>query len=489
MGIVMSKERIHIRYNILKISSISAFAGLKGGVNGNCKDVYFVRAIGVNKTYQEDIEKMDKMLSEKMQKQQGIYNRLCKLPKLTDADDIQYYTRCYEKWLESSKTKVFSKILEQDNDFSTLFLPVFQENIELYQKINPHYNASIEKNFVIKQLFWFDKVGEEYIKNRNLCFSMKIVIENIVKEQEYLFCYLLTQLGIDVLLLQYASDIESQIQQLGWSDKLVLGEWKKFQISEYNKDKYKISCSIPSSPPQSVSHNAPILQPALHNTEPVLKPAFSSNNGSNGSQERKTAKISSGKNEERRELEFEELALLASSVVMIAIHDRHGDIIGTGSGIMIGKNGYILTNHHVASGGSYYSVRIEEDNQVYQTNEIIKYNSVMDLSVIRIKRKLKPLLFYHRRKPLVRGQKVVAIGSPLGLFNSVSNGIISGFRQMDGVSMIQFTAPISHGSSGGAVFNMFGEVIGISTAGIDDGQNINLAVSYEFINTFIQGFD
>ena len=72
--------------------------------------------------------------------------------------------------------------------------------------------------------------------------------------------------------------------------------------------------------------------------------------------------------------------------------------------------------------------------------------------------------------------------------NSISDGIISGFRTIDGVDMIQFTAPISHGSSGGAVLNMYGEVIGISTAGFDRGQNINLAVGYESINLFIQGF-
>ena len=88
----------------------------------------------------------------------------------------------------------------------------------------------------------------------------------------------------------------------------------------------------------------------------------------------------------------------------------------------------------------------------------------------------------------MRGQKVVAIGSPLGLFNSVSDGIISGFREIHSVNMIQFTAPISHGSSGGAVLNMQGEVIGISTAGFDSGQNINLAVSYEDIVMFIKGF-
>ena len=75
-----------------------------------------------------------------------------------------------------------------------------------------------------------------------------------------------------------------------------------------------------------------------------------------------------------------------------------------------------------------------------------------------------------------------------GLFNSVSDGIISGFRHINEMEMIQFTAPISRGSSGGAVLNMYGEIIGISTAGIDEGQNINLAVGYEKINEFIRGF-
>ena len=54
--------------------------------------------------------------------------------------------------------------------------------------------------------------------------------------------------------------------------------------------------------------------------------------------------------------------------------------------------------------------------------------------------------------------------------------------------MIQFTAPTSHGSSGGAVLNMYGELIGISTAGIDSGQNLNLAIGYENIKMFTNGF-
>lgn len=189
-----------------------------------------------------------------------------------------------------------------------------------------------------------------------------------------------------------------------------------------------------------------------------------------------------------QEKTFEQLAQLASSVVLIGIHDRTGNMIGTGSGIMIGSGGYILTNSHVAAGGSFYSIRIEEDETVYSTDELIKCHSVLDLAVLRIERALRPLPIYNGRKKLVRGQKVVAIGSPLGLFNSVSDGIISGFRKIDGVDMIQFTAPTSHGSSGGALLNMYGEVIGISTAGFDNAQNINLAVGYESIVPFIRGF-
>lgn len=190
----------------------------------------------------------------------------------------------------------------------------------------------------------------------------------------------------------------------------------------------------------------------------------------------------------RTELTFEQLAQLASSVVMIMVHDKKGEPFATGSGIMIGRKGYILTNNHVLSDGSYFSVRIENDDNSYRADQIIKYNQVLDLAVIRIDRSLVPLPIYKGPQKLVRGQKVVAIGSPLGLFNSVSDGIIAGFRVLDDVDMIQFTAPTSPGSSGGAVLNMYGEVIGISTAGAPGAQGINWAVGYEFINLFTQGF-
>ena len=189
----------------------------------------------------------------------------------------------------------------------------------------------------------------------------------------------------------------------------------------------------------------------------------------------------------RAELSFEQLAQLAPSVVMITVHDYSGEAFAGGSGIMIGRKGYILTNNHVLEDGSFFSIRIENDEQTYRTKEIIKYNQVLDLAVIRIDRALDPLPVYHGPQ-LSRGQKVVAIGSPLGYFNSVSDGIISSIRVLDDVQMIQYTAPGAPGSSGGALLNMYGEVIGIVSASSRGSQGINWAVGYEFINMFVQGF-
>lgn len=154
---------------------------------------------------------------------------------------------------------------------------------------------------------------------------------------------------------------------------------------------------------------------------------------------------------------------------------------------VIGAPKYILTNLHVVAGGSYYGVLLEEDPEVCYTNELIKYNQDFDLAILRIQKRRAPIPVRRGGEALVRGQKVVAIGSPLGLFNTVSDGIISGFRTIGERSMIQFTAPTSHGSSGGALLDLYGNLIGIITAGFDDGQNLNLAVDWETILAFCGG--
>ena len=556
----MEYNYIEKRYNVMGLSSIEAFAGIKGGLNGNCKDVYFLRVTGVNAAFMRDVEHMDEVQTEKMLRGQGIYNRVGAFPRNIAADAAAFYTGCYQKWLDTGRRKLCTRKADEQSGVGEILGEACKKVLEVYHSCHVNVNDSIEKNFVIKMLCWLDELAEEYLKNWNPRQSMKFVAQGITKEQEYFFCYLLTMLGIDVLLLQNEADIDERLEGLHLSRQVVLGEKRAAALAAYDRQKMKDNIKnrnngSTDSGSQAPADVLPGQRPRV--TIPPLRRGSAGRNTGMGTEGRGNGSAAgnaggnggnaagntggngvstagntggnggnaagnaggnggnaagntghsgwntggntvrgsgntgaAGREADRggRELEFEELALRASSVVMIAVHDRKGDIIGNGSGIMIGREGYILTNNHVARGGSFYSVRIENDETMYKTDEIIKYNSLLDLAVIRIDRKLQPLPVYRGSRPLVRGQKVVAIGSPLGLFNSVSDGIISGFRRLNDVDMIQFTAPISHGSSGGAVLNMYGEVIGVSTAGFDEGQNINLAVWYEFINTFVRGF-
>lgn len=471
----MSYNDFSVRYNIMDISSLREFLNIKGGINNNRKDVYFIRVVGVNSTFFEDIENADKSFTKMSLDGVCKYNRVKELPKIVFPEDIEYYSKLYNDWVKGGRKRIDVKA-SKNNNVGEMLNYACNTVLSLFKNCSVNCNEFIEKNFMVKLLYQFDKIWEaNFSENWNLKLSVKFIVENVLKRQEYFLCYLLTLMGIDVCLLQYKKDLPDELIKLNLSKEIVLGPFSDKNTSIYSPEKY-----IDSEGKKEITQETHMNKNV--SKSPVLISYHKQSNKKNNLKEDNI------KNSEPLEKNFEELALLASSVVMISIHDDREEIIGTGSGIMIGEKGYILTNNHVASGGRFYSVRIEDDSETYFTDEVIKYNTVFDLAIIRIDRKLNPLPVYSGQKKLVRGQKVVAIGSPLGLFNSVSDGIISGFRNIDGVDMIQFTAPISHGSSGGAVLNMFGEVIGISTAGFDNGQNINLAVGYEFINNFKRGF-
>lgn len=478
----MDDGTFKVRYNVMNLSSVDTFASIKGGFNRNCKDVNFLRMIGVDPSLKSSIEKMDFSLSENMAVDRSGYYRVNELPRFISVEDAAYYTNCYVQMQVGNMSNASVRTIKTDHVRQEILGQAVRKAAELYQAVTGNTNESLVKNFIVKLLFWYDNIVSHYPDSWNTRTSVKFVAKEISKVQEYLFCYLLTLTGIDVLLLQCGCDISQDLKKLGLSKEVRLGEFGDCDFPEYDFAVYKdgiqakktekrtekIAKKVPDIKTETVSPHKVYIPPKQTAIQQIVsqKPLLKN----------------------RAEMEFEELARLASSVVMIGVHDRKGEVNGTGSGIMIGREGYILTNSHVASGGRFYSVRVEDDDKIYSTDEVIKYNTVLDLAVLRIDRRLDPIPVYRGEKKLVRGQKVVAIGSPLGLFNSVSDGIISGFREIDGVDMIQFTAPISHGSSGGAVLNMFGEVIGISTAGIERGQNVNLAVGYECINLFIRGF-
>lgn len=478
-------ETLNYRYNILSIDSIEAFLNIKGGYNNGIRDVYFIRAVGEPQNIQSLIEDADRQMDKEAANNKLKYVRITTLPKLLKIQDSEYYQNLYSKW-EGGSIGAFRNILLNET-LKSIFLQALRRVSDEYKKFGKNTSYSIIKNFIIKLFYWLDESMSEALKDWNENILIKVIADNVTKEQEYLFYLFLTFIGCDVLLIQNKADIEIANGLLDYSKKLRLGAYGNSDIKPYTRQ--IPSTAVKKEDFSSGAVNAGVSKKVVIPPRPQRnkssQTALSNNALSSGGQAKTVLNAANGA---RRELSFEELAKLASSVVLIAIHDAKGEVIGTGSGIMIGKDGFILTNHHVAAGGRFYSVRVEEEDKVYSTNELIKYNSNTDLAVLRIKRQLKPIPIYRGEKALVRGQKVVAIGSPLGLFNSVSDGIISGFRNIDNVDMIQFTAPISHGSSGGALLNMYGEVIGISTAGIDRGQNINLAVGYENIKLFTAGF-
>lgn len=472
------KEPFTTRLNVMTISSMSTFANIKGGLNKGCRDVYFYRFVGVNDKYVESIRDMDQVMCGRSQEGKVCYKRMRELPRVGMEREMAVYIRIYKDWVDSGRTKISLPSMNNERFFEVLNDSCMKV-CEVYRRMNAHTSESQEQNFIVKLLFWLDTVREGLFREWDERICVKLVSENVCKRQEYLFYYLLTLLGFDVLLLQWKGDIDEEMDQLGLSGKQVLGTFSEIRLPD-------VFCARQEAPEALEKGDVSSQKaPEIPYTATHSMPHINIPKRTRKAKEPKTPAASTGGG--RRTKTYEELALLSSSVVLIAIHSQSGQVIGTGSGIMISADGFILTNNHVASGGVYYSVKIEEDDHPYYTDEIVKYNSDLDLAIIRIDRQLAPLPVYDGRDKLVRGQQVVAIGSPLGLFNSISDGIIAGFRTIDRVDMIQFTAPISHGSSGGAVLNMYGEVIGISTAGFDDGQNINLAMGYECIRMFAKG--
>lgn len=186
-------------------------------------------------------------------------------------------------------------------------------------------------------------------------------------------------------------------------------------------------------------------------------------------------------------LTIQDIAKENSKVLMLNIFDKDNKIIATGSGFIISKDGRIVTNFHVIDKADHIKA-VAADNKTYDIDYVVNYDKNRDFAVLRIKSQdvFTPVIIGDSDK-LEMGQDVIAIGSPLGLQNTVSSGIVSSIRKStrnaDDAKDIQVSAPISPGSSGGALFNMAGEVVGITYAGIVDGQNLNFAIPINELTT------
>ena len=172
----------------------------------------------------------------------------------------------------------------------------------------------------------------------------------------------------------------------------------------------------------------------------------------------------------------------SASVVTIVALDENDQPLSLGSGFFINESGDIATNHHVLEGSSkaiIKTIRGDKGNIL----EIIKDDPELDLLVAKTSFKKTTPLPLGDSNTITVGEDIVAIGNPAGLEGTVSKGIISGIREVEDFKFIQITAPISPGSSGGPVFNLSGKVIGIATAYLDSGQNLNFAMPVNYLKS------
>ena len=152
---------------------------------------------------------------------------------------------------------------------------------------------------------------------------------------------------------------------------------------------------------------------------------------------------------------------------------------GQGSGFFIG-DGMIVTNYHVIEGAESIQVTTY-DNKKFDVDRIIGYDKDLDLAVIGVTAVNDGLTI--SRDGAFVGENVYALGSPLGLTGTLSNGIVStASRLFENVDYIQITASISPGNSGGPLLNSYGEVIGINSMYYADGQNLNFAINIKELN-------
>ena len=152
-----------------------------------------------------------------------------------------------------------------------------------------------------------------------------------------------------------------------------------------------------------------------------------------------------------------------------------------GSGFIIDEKGIVITNNHVIQDAEDIVVRVDGDKEYKAT--IIGQDPLSDIAVLKIesKEKFTPVKFGNSDKARI-GDWVIAIGNPFGLGGTVTSGIISARNRSIGLSryedFIQTDASINSGNSGGPLFDMNGDVVGINTAILGQGGSIGIGFSY-----------
>lgn len=177
--------------------------------------------------------------------------------------------------------------------------------------------------------------------------------------------------------------------------------------------------------------------------------------------------------------------MLPGIVVVYAEND--GDKSSQGSGFFVTSKGDVITNFHVVEGMQVFGVKTN-DGQIHQA-WLRAYDKQRDMALLMTKipsSNFKVMSLSPEIPPI--GTAVFAIGAPIGLEKSVSDGLVSQVHKIRGIPFLQISCPISSGSSGGPVLNTKGEIVGMATLTLtlQSSQNLNFAIPSPALKTFIE---
>lgn len=170
-----------------------------------------------------------------------------------------------------------------------------------------------------------------------------------------------------------------------------------------------------------------------------------------------------------------------NSVYLVYLNDANGNPSALGSAFLVAPH-MLVTNAHVVDAGT----PVLAVGPVRVPLTVVKIDEKNDLAILHVNEDLvaKPLVLSTETSS--PGEQEFAVGNPEGLEKTISQGIVSGVRSFDGRQLVQITSPISHGSSGGPILNINGEVIGVAVGMLENGENLNFAVPVKYVRALMQ---
>jgi S1-C subfamily serine protease len=167
------------------------------------------------------------------------------------------------------------------------------------------------------------------------------------------------------------------------------------------------------------------------------------------------------------------------------MEDANGQPVSLGSGFFV-RDEIVATNLHVVRGASRGKAKLVGQPNTYAFSDLVAVDADADLVLISVPGARAPKLHLGDSNELAVGDVVYAIGNPEGLEGTFSQGIVSGIRSIGTDKLLQITAPISPGSSGGPIIDTSGNVVGVAVATFREGQNLNFAIPVSYLATLLK---